>query len=315
MLEEMVKSFLYSRKYQLSGAKAKSRPATLDNYQRQLQKFLDYCHTKDKCMYQELTRNDIRAFVEECGKRQESGEWSKATRLTALRALRTFLRWVRVDPDCQEDGLRDLSATIEAIGRNPRRNYIPTPKDLQKWRDAFQTDHVYGFRNWVIFSLAVDTGLRIGEICGLRTEYLQLEDRQIFVPDGKTGSRTVPLTKTAARILQTWVRRRQKLSHQASPYVFVSRRSDQCTPNSIGYAFRRLKEKHKLPPITPHTLRHSFATYYLRNGGNLERLRNITGHTTFEMLKEYLHIAQVGSAEARAEMDSVSPLRMLQGRG
>lgn len=314
LLDEMVKSFLYSRKYQLAGARAKARPKTLENYDRCLRQFVDFQNGQGKFRYEELTRNDIRAFVEAVGSKQESGDWSLATRLTALRALRTFLRWVPLDEECIEAGLKDFSKIIEKIGRNPRRRYIPSPKDLQRWRDAFKTDHAFGFRNWVIFSLMVDTGMRIGEICELRLEYLQLDNQQMFIPDGKTGSRTVPLSRPIVKILRSWLQRRKKLARASSPHIFVTRLSDRCTPNCIGYAFRRLKQKFNLAPITPHTLRHAFSTYYLRNGGNLERLRNITGHTTFEMLKDYLHMAQIGTIEAKAEMESASPLRMLQHR-
>lgn len=311
LLDELVKSFLYSRKYQLTGAKTKARPHTLENYDYNLKKFISFMNQAGKFQYEELSRNDIRSFVEHCGGMEESGAWSKSTRLTVLRTVRTFLRWVKIDPDCMEDGLKDFSNLIEKIGRNPRRNFIPSPKDLQKWRDAFRTDHVYGFRNWVIFALIVDTGMRIGEVCNLLLEYLQLDNQQMYIPDGKTGSRTVPLSRPVVKILKAWLQRRRKIARADSPYLFVSRRSEKCTPNSIGYAFRRLKKKFDLPPLTPHTLRHSFCTYYLRNGGNLERLRNITGHTTFEMLKGYLHMAEVGSKEAKSEMEAVSPLRML----
>lgn len=311
-LSELLESFLHSRKNGLGGAKGKSSPVTISNYTYNLKHFFDFIEGRSKIKYEEITRNDVRAFVEHVntGKRWKA----ESSKLTVLRALRTLFRFVEKDEECQEENLRSWAGVLPPIPRNSSRIHIPTPKDLKAFRNSWDTQSAWGFRNYVATSYMLATGQRVSEVVHTKLEHLQLDNKLIYVPEeGKTGSRLIPIDESLIRILKVWMKKRGMLKGaEQSPYLFIGRGGVQCTRHALRLAFSRLQPGTVAGKrITPHVLRHSFGTYYLRNGGGMEKLRMITGHSTYEAMKGYLHLAQVGSDEAKDELDRVSVLKML----
>jgi integrase/recombinase XerD len=311
LLDELLESFIHSRRNGLSGAKGKSSDQTILNYKQNLKHFTAFIEARGKFKYEDIGRNDVRAFIEAVN---TNPKWkSEASKLTVLRVLRTLFRFVEKDEECQEDELKSWAKLLPPIPRNPRRIHIPTPKELKVMRNGWDTDDAWGLRNFVATSFMLGTGQRINEVCHTKMEHLQLDNKLIYVPEeGKTGSRLVPLDDQLVKLLRMWIRKRARLKGSASPYLFIGRGGTQCTRNTFGQAFRKLQKGSVAGKrITPHVLRHSFGTYYLRNGGGMEKLRMITGHSTYEAMKGYLHLAQVGSDEAKEELARVSPLKML----
>jgi integrase/recombinase XerD len=155
----------------------------------------------------------------------------------------------------------------------------------------------------------LDTGIRLGEVCNLRLDHVLLEEKLIIV-DGKTGPRTVPLSIEMARLIKGWTKRRQLCkTAKDSPFLFVSKYKPEMDVNGFGQRFRKHRAKYDLPRISAHTFRHTFATNFLRKGGDIEKLRMMTGHTTYEQLREYLHLAKIGSKEMHKEIERVSILK------
>jgi site-specific recombinase XerD len=317
VFEELISAFLYSRKQGLreSGAKNKSSPDTVKNYEAQLRVMTNFMQTvRSKFDWTAVGREDVRAYVE-----RVNGDvaWSPSTKLTYLRSFRTLLRFIDMDDECRESelhGLRRYKGLLPAIGQNPSRQFIPTPMDLKLWLRAFDTGDLYGFRNYVAFCLWLDTGIRLGELSTLRLESLQLDNNQMYVR-GKSGPRFVPVTDKVVRLLKAWMKRRDMLSwSKDSAFLFVGHYAEGIGPSGLAQVFRKMRAANpKLPKLTAHLLRHSFCTYYLRKSGNLERLRIIAGHTDIRTTQKYLHLAQVGSDQIKAELEVASPLKMLDG--
>jgi site-specific recombinase XerD len=311
LFEQIIQSFLYSRKHGLSGAKKPCGEKTIKDYEWQLRRFFTFLESKGRTRYQDILRSDIRDYIEHVNSQKD---WSAATKLTTLRPIRTLCKFVEQDEECVEAGLKSFAKVLPKIPKNPRREDIPTVKDLKKLRMSWNTASLSGLRNYVVNCLILSCGARIGEICWLRLDNLQLEQEILVLPkEGKTGTRVVPLEPQVVGLLKTWLKRRDKIQGAASvPWMFLARGAKQCTPNTFGQAFRRIRGEGSR--ISAHTLRHAFGTYYLRNGGNMERLRMTMGHTTYDTLKGYLHLAEVGGKEAKQELERVSPLKMLSER-
>lgn len=312
LFEELIEAFLYSRRNGIEGAKVKATPITIKNYAHALKGFVSFMQSKRKrAKFTSVTRLDMRAFIESLNSNER---WTEATRIHHLRSLRALLRWIGKSPDCKDAGIvENWLELLPVIPATPSRTFIPTKMDLKNWRSAFNVESLFGYRDYVVFCLVMTTGMRIGEVCFLQIPHLQLTERQIYVPtEGKTDSRLVPITHEMVALLKGWLRRRPESKQaETSPYVFISKYDPKCTPNGFDQRFRKLRNKYHLPAVTPHTVRHAFCTYYLRNGGNMERLRNITGHSTYEMLKNYLKLAEVGKDSAKDELEECSPLKML----
>jgi integrase/recombinase XerD len=95
----------------------------------------------------------------------------------------------------------------------------------------------------------------------------------------------------------------------ASQYVFVTRTSPQMNSTVLGKSFRRNRAMNGLPRISPHTFRHAFCTNYLKNGGDVARLKTITGHKTYQMLDQYIKKAAQVSKVAHDELERVDMLK------
>jgi site-specific recombinase XerD len=314
LFAELVTAFLYSRKHGIkeAGAKCKASAQTLENYECQLKVFVDFMENeRNKSKWGSLGREDIRAFIEHVN---EEPEWSKSTKLTYLRTVRTLMNFIEKDEECADRKLKSWKKELPAIGENEARKNIPTPLQLKKWRAAFNTDTIFGYRNYVAFSLVITCGIRVGELSNLKMDWLKLDNREIFV-DGKTGPRTVPITGECVRLLKGWLKRRDGLSWaKNSVYVFVGHYSERCEENGFGQVFRKMRKLNPdLVKLCPHLLRHSFGTYYIRNGGNLAKLQMVIGHANIKTTSKYLHLAEVGSEQIKEELEAVNPLKMLDG--
>ncbi len=315
-IAEMTKMFIDSRRRGTDGARKRCSPKTIAVYKRNmdiLERFLlEDAPDGAVVDYENMRRGTILALVDWIMAKEKAGRWSRSTALQFWRCLKSFFRWIEQDEDCQEDGLKNFGKYLPSIEKSPRREYIPMTADLRQFRNSYDTHKPYAFRNYVAFSLMLDTGIRNSELCDLRLDDVMLEDNLIIV-DGKGGRRRIiPLTEGTGRLLKAWLKRREGTVQGAtSEYVFISKYGARLTANGFGQTFRKMQKAHNLPKISAHTLRHSFATYYLQGGGSLERLRLIMGHSSFEMTKEYLHMAQVNDKGARSELEKVSVLKNL----
>jgi site-specific recombinase XerD len=315
IVDELITMFLDSRRRGVDGAKTQARPKTITTYQTMLKHFSRFLESRENPIgnYESIRRVHMIELVAWVESKMNSKEWSKATSIVFYKNLRVFFRWVDVDEDCREAGLKGLQRHIPAIPKMPARTFIPETRDLNVFKNSFNTDTVIGYRNYTAICLMLTNGMRIGEVCNLKVEQVKLDDKTV-IADGKTGPRLVPITNDMVRVLKTWLARRRRFKKTAySPYLFISCKEPQLTPNTFGKALKRLKKKNpKLKNITAHTLRHTFATLYLKGGGNMERLRDIMGHTSYEMLRNYLHNSKIGSKESLEELERINVLRQIK---
>lgn len=314
-LQEMVQLFLDSRKRGITGARKKASPRTVSVYDYNLRILSNFLATETGeggvVDYVDIKRLHIVQFIDWVDKKIDKKEWSLATRLQVLRSVKTFFRWVEIDEDCREAGLKAFDKYLPVIAKCPRRIDIPQIKDLRTFKNTFNTKNRWGFRDYVAMSLMLDNGIRIGEVCNLKLDMLMIESRLMIV-SGKTGPRPLPITEEMATLFKGWLKRRASCpTAKDSPYVFVSKYEPQMSPNGFGQRFRKHRKKFGLPRITPHTCRHSFSTNFLIKGGDLEKLRLMTGHTSYEMLKDYLHLSKVAGTQMKDQLEKVSLLRDL----
>jgi site-specific recombinase XerD len=155
-------------------------------------------------------------------------------------------------------------------------------------------------RNRAIILLLLDTGMRASELCGLRMHQVDLKNRRIKVFGKGAKERNLPISPPTGQALWKYLSTRTDLD--SGSYFFVTSKD---TPLD---RFRLLKQLHTIgeragvPEVDVHRFRHTFAINYLRNGGDPYSLQMLLGHTTLEMVRRYLAIAQadVESAHKRA---------------
>jgi integrase len=309
LISEVTEMFLHNRKYQMG-----ARPETIKTYTYALKVFSKYMEdVRNRGVYQEISRLDMISFTEHIRGELDSGRWSLSKYLLILKTLKAMFRWMEKDDDCREEELKSWRERLPKGGKVPKRERIPSTIELKQWQKAFNTKTATGLRNYMMFSVMLETGMRRGELANIKVSDLHLDRSLIHIPDGKTGSRAVTITSMLADKIRAYLKRRSRSAYKESPYLFPSRTSLEkpTNPQYITQVFRRLKKELGLPNLTPHTLRHAFCTYYLANGGSVENLRMQTGHTTYSAMLHYMHLAKVGGKQAVSELEKASPLKML----
>jgi integrase/recombinase XerD len=307
-LEEMLKLFLDSRKHGITGARKKCADSTLEFYEDRMRVFLDYLieHCDGIMKYESIRRLHIVQFLGWLDKQ----EWSDAYKQGVLRSVKAFFNWVDKDEDCRLYELKGMQRYLPAIGRTPQRTDIPRNFDIRQFRASFDLENKWQFRDYVASSLMINNGIRIAELCDIKLGDLFFDNNQVKVTGKGSKSRLVPLTNDMIRLLRAWIKRRESIKTAAdSDYLFVSKYKGKMTGGAFAHKFQKHCVKHSLPRITPHSFRHAFCTNYLVKGGNMEKLRNISGHSSYDVLRTYLHVGEMGSQSLKDEVERVNLLK------
>ena len=152
----------------------------------------------------------------------------------------------------------------------------------------------------------LDTGLRASELAGIKLADLNLRDGFVKVMGKGAKERTAPIGQYVRTVLLNYlenVRPQRKANH-----LFLSRAGKPVTANAIKLIFSRQARKSGVKRLHAHLCRHTFATNYLLNGGDIFSLKEILGHTTFEMVNHYLHFT---SSQITAQHHKYSPMDRL----
>jgi site-specific recombinase XerD len=161
-------------------------------------------------------------------------------------------------------------------------------------------------RNLTIFMVLIDTGLRIGELINLKMEDTHLQEGFLKVIGKGNKERVVPIGRNAQRAIQRYLfRYRSKPTHQGFEYVFLAIHGNPLTENSMKLMFARLAQQSGVYRLHAHLCRHTFATRFLVNGGDVFTLQQILGHSTLEMVKHYVNLA---SSHVTIQHQRYSPL-------
>ena len=214
-------------------------------------------------------------------------ELSPATVHGHVRTLRAFFNWLVVEGLTQNNPAKDL--------KPPKviRKVISTLSDqeIKAILNTFSSSPSE-IRNQTIFMFLLDTGLRIGELINLKMDDLHMDEGYIKVMGKGKKERIVPMGNNAQKALQRYLFRfRQKYIKSGQNNVFVSIHGSSLSVNSMKLMFSRLAKSSGIFRLHAHHCRHTFATRFLVNGGDVFTLQQILGHSTLEMVRHYVNLA------------------------
>lgn len=208
-----------------------------------------------------------------------------------LTAARRFYRWLVRERRREDDPTRLLEA--------PRQGR-PLPKtlstaDVERLLTA-PDDSPLGLRDRAMLELMYASGLRISELVGLPLPRLNLQ-RGLVLVLGKGGrERLVPMGEPALAAVQRWLRegRPQFVAVQASDAVFLSNRGEAMTRHNFWHRLKGQALAAGINPrlLSPHTLRHAFATHLLENGADLRSVQSLLGHADLSTTQIYTHVTR-----------------------
>ena len=167
-----------------------------------------------------------------------------------------------------------------------------------------------GIRNKAIILVMVDCGLRLGELLNLKLTDMDMEAQTLKV-DGKTGERFVRYGSTTAQALSRYLEARGEL-HCKTAWLWSIRSGTGLTANGLETAFHQIVRTTGIA-VHPHLLRHTFATLFLRAGGDSLMVQRLLGHTTLTMTARY--VQAVGCADAMKSHERFGPADNLLNTG
>lgn len=189
---------------------------------------------------------------------------------------------------------------------------ILSPEQIGALLGAIDTSTSTGFRDSLLIQLYIDTACRLGEITGLKMEDVDLKGQCLKVK-GKGGrERIVPFGVTVTKLLWKYLnihRPEPILSHH--DYVFLNKEGRSLTNNRVEAMMKRYGEKAGITRVrcSPHTLRHTACLMWIRSGGDIFSLQRITGHSSLEVLKGYVNLAQSDVETAHRRHSPVDNLK------
>lgn len=233
------------------------------------------------------------------------GQISTHTVNKRVRALRAFFAWLDRQGYTNERLLKDqkppktLDKVIEPL----------TPEEIDSMFSAIKPNTLLGARNTALYSLMLDTGLRLSEVATLKDWDVHLEDHYVKVLGKGSKERIVAFGVACQRALLHYYHHfRVQPAHPGVETFFLTIDGYSLTPDAIRSLTERLSKATGVRRLHPHLLRHSYATHFLLNGGDVFLLKQNLGHTTLVMVEHYLHIA---SQRAAVRSQSFSPLDRL----
>lgn len=234
---------------------------------------------------QRADRNTVRAFLAHI---QTSGATARtaARKLAALRSVYLYYQKTGQITTNPTEGLRSPKRAQNL----PEVLSIP---EITALLESVDTATALGSRDRAVLEVLYSCGLRAAELVGLTFADIFWHDETLRIFGKRKKERLVPVGGPALRALKSYLGRRGELCSQAQPIVFVNHRGGALTTRSI----QRIVEAHvqkSLPErvgVSPHTLRHSFATHMLNAGADLRVVQEILGHESLSSTQIYTHVS------------------------
>lgn len=259
-------------------------PHTLDAYQRDLRWLLDYCenvgvHPKD------MQLKDLELFAGQLHE-HHIGPTSQAR---ILSGVRSFYRFLVLDGYIEQDP----TELLESPRLGEHLPEVLSTEEVDMIENSIDLSKPEGQRNKAIIEVLFSCGLRVSELVTLQLSNLYLDEGFIRVTGKGNKERLVPISPKAIKELNLWFldRNLMKIKPGEQDYVFLNRRGAHLTRTMILIMLKRQAQAAGIQKtISPHTLRHSFATELLKGGADLRAIQVMLGHESIGTTEIYTHI-------------------------
>ena len=268
-------------------------PQTWDSYLEDIQAFFNYFN--DKKTTDDLLETDLYEFL----KYELSIGHSVSTALRRLSSTRGFYLFLK------KDGL--FQGNIPDIETPKKPKHLPnclSEEEVEALLDAPDLTSPSGLRDKAMLETMYSSGLRVSELLKLGKGQVNLTKGIITVFGKGAKERKVPIADYAIEYIKQYIKEvRNKGKNKESDYLFLSK---QGKPLSRVYFFKQVKKYSELAGITtnvsPHTLRHSFATHLLNHGAQLRIVQGMLGHTNIATTQIYTHVS---SEKLKSDYDKI----------
>jgi len=225
-----------------------------------------------------------------------------------LRSIRAFWGWLL------KEGFINSNPFVRInIPKAPTKVITPfTEEQIQNLIKAIDTSSPAGLRNYAIVLTLLDTGMRLGELIGLKKSDVDLRGRTLKVFGKGAKERRLPIGKRLLAALWKYQLYRPQPATGLIDNFFLTRDGWPLSKNRVEMIIKNLGKKAGLQGVrcSPHTFRHTFCIQFLRNGANLFILQQMTGHSSLEVLRGYVALAESDLKIAHQKFSPVDNLNL-----
>ncbi len=255
---------------------------TITAYQSDLEKLKRFAQTQEKDL-ETLESQDIKSFIKHL---HESGLEMKSIARTLV-TVRNFYKFLLLDGYLK----RDPSENIESPKSWQSLPKFLIKEEVEKLLDSPDTTQETGLRDKVMLEVLYATGLRVSELIHVKLNDINLDVGVLTTLGKGSKERTIPIGKSAIEWIRKYLPVRHKLLRDATTaYLFTTTKGQPLTRQAFWKLIVEYGKQAKLGHITPHLLRHSFATHLLENGADLRSVQMMLGHQDISTTQIYTHV-------------------------
>jgi integrase/recombinase XerD len=258
---------------------------TLEAYRRDLKLFAEWLNQQGRSLEQAV-QTDIDGYFAAKHKETKS---STANRRQA--AFKRFFRWavrehhIALDPTLKLVSAKALQRAIKTLSEAQVESLLNAPN----------IDMPLGLRDRAMLELLYACGLRVSELVSLKTFYISMNDNALRVTGKGSKERVVPFGQIAAKWIERYLKesRPEILNGQLTDDLFVTTRGSAMTREGFWHIIKKYALQAAITtPLSPHTLRHAFATHLLNHGADLRAVQLLLGHADITTTTIYTHVAR-----------------------
>ena len=260
---------------------------TLQSYKRDIKQFRKFLETQG-LMYNRIHEEEMKDYIKYL---QENGK--KASSISrAIASIRSFYQFMLRRKKVK----RDPTANIKSPKIEKRIPSVLTAKEVELLLDQPKDVDLKGTRDKAMLEFAYATGMRVTEIISLNIDNVNLDEGYVVCEHGNK-QRTIPLGTMALKALKEYIEdaRDVLIKDENEKALFVNVNGGRLTRQGFWKIIKYYKEQaHITKDITPHVLRHSFATHLLQNGADLKAIQTMLGHSDISSTQVYMQFQDGG---------------------
>jgi integrase/recombinase XerD len=226
-----------------------------------------------------------------------------------LRSIKCFFKFlfdekhIKENPCLRIKLLQTEKDTIESFTKEQLEDLLQQP-DQKTYT---------GYRDYVIMLLLLDTGIRSSEALGLITKNFNYEQKTLYVSASiakNKQARLLPLSKKTAKSISVLIKE-NSIIEPNTDHIFLTYFGDEFKPSVLRERLREYRKSANIKGVrvSPHTFRHTFAKFYILNGGDPFTLQRILGHSSMEMVRKYI---QMSNEDVKVQHSQYSPISSLK---
>lgn len=259
-------------------------PNTIEGYEMDLEKLRAYCkdHGIDSV---KMSFDELQEFIFE----QFKGIQSEATQARILAGIHSWFRFLLYKDFIEQDP----SELLEGPKKSKHLPTVLTLEEVNAMMAAIDLSSNEGHRNRAMMEMLYGSGLRVSELVGLQLSHIYLNEHYMLIEGKGSKQRLVPLSPVAEEWFGYWMQERSTwpLKPESRDIAFVNRYGRPLTRAMVFTIVKRLcAEAGITKTVSPHTLRHSFATHLLQNGADLRVIQQLLGHEDLATTEIYTHL-------------------------